>query len=49
MTGGIGMILVVVAVAWIWPEIRKTGVKQDWPQKLWRDKIVRRRFVYGIR
>jgi len=25
MTGGIGMILVVLAVAWIWPEMRKYG------------------------
>jgi hypothetical protein len=25
VTGGIGTILVVLAVAWIWPEIRKYG------------------------
>jgi len=25
VTGGIGTILVVVAVAWIWPEIRRYG------------------------
>jgi len=25
VSGGIGTILVVIAVAWIWPEIRKYG------------------------
>jgi hypothetical protein len=25
VTGGIGTILVVLAVAWIWPEIRRFG------------------------
>ena len=28
MTGGIGTILVVLAVAWIWPEIREIGMNE---------------------
>jgi hypothetical protein len=27
VTGGIGTILVVLVVAWLWPEMRKIGMK----------------------